>query len=321
MRIIVTGASGFAGREVVMAALRRGHDVFAIGGTQLPELPDLKRSACLDCTDEIKLQSLLLEEFPQAVINCAALSTLDACERNPQLAQKLNVDLPRQLAQLAFHVGAKLIHFSTDMVFDGQKGRYEHTDLPRPLNLYAQTKAEGEKEVLQYGREHAAVIRTALLNGNSFRGTRSLHERLFHEWSKGRKTHLYSDEIRQPVSVSNLADVAVELCERPSLSGVYHWAGAESLSRYSIGQKIAEHFGLDAQKFIQSTELGEQAKNTQRPKNLSMILHPLAGKLRTPAQSFAEQLSELRVPRGCEDWFEQETGQKVVRLLQKGIDF
>lgn len=321
MRIIVTGASGFAGREVVMAALRRGHDVLAIGGTQLPLIPDLKRAECLDCTDEVKLQTLLLEEFPQAVINCAALSTVEACEQNPSLAKKLNIDLPRQLAQLAFHVGAKLIHFSTDMVFDGQKGRYEHTDFPRPLNHYAETKAEGEKEVLQYGREHAAVIRTALLNGNSFAGTRSLHERLFHEWSKGRKTNLFTDEIRQPVSVSNLADVAVELCERPNLSGVYHWAGAEPLSRYSIGLKIAEHFGLNTPKFIQPVERSEMGKHENRPKDLSMLLHPLAGKLRTPAQSFTEQLSELRVPRGCEDWFEQETGQKVVRLLQKGIDF
>ncbi len=321
MRIIVIGASGFAGREVVMASLRRGHEVFAIGGTQLPIIPDLKRSECFDCTDEGKLQSLILEEFPQAVINCAALSTIEACEKNLDLAQRLNVNLPRQLAQLAFHVGAKLIHFSTDMVFDGQKGRYEHTDLPRPLNHYAQTKAEGEKEVLQYGREHAAVIRTALLNGNSFRGTKSLHERLFHEWSKGRKTNLFTDEIRQPVSVSNLADMAVELCERPNLSGVYHWAGAEPLSRYAIGLKIAEHFGLDAQKLIQAGERGEVTKHDNRPQNLSMLLHPLAGKLRTPAQSLADQLGELRVPRGCEDWFEQETGQKVVRLLQKGIDF
>lgn len=320
MRIIVTGASGFAGREVAMAALRRGHKVFAIGGTQLPLIPELKRSECFDCTDEVKLQSLILDEFPQAIINGAALSTLEACEKNPDLAQRLNIQLPRQLAQLAFHVGAKLIHLSTDMVFDGQKGRYEHTDLPRPLNRYAQTKAEGEKAVLQYGREHAAVIRTTLLNGNSFKGNKSLHERLFHEWSNGRRATLFTDEIRQPVSVSNLADVAVELCERPNLSGVYHWAGAEPLSRYAIGLKIAEHFGLSPEKYIQPLAR-EETRDANRPRDLSFVLHPLAGKLRTPAQSLSEQLSELRVPRGCEDWFEQETGQKVVRLLQKGLDF
>lgn len=321
MKVIVTGATGFLGREVALAALRRGHEVLAIGGTRIPSIPGVQQSITADLRDEVRIQSLLLEEFPQAIVNCAALATIDACEKDRAAAQAVNVDLPRRLAQLAFHVGAKLVHLSTDMVFDGERGRYQHTDTPHPLHFYGETKAQGEVEVLKYGREHAAVIRTTLINGNSPTGDRGLHERLFREWAAGKTTRLFTDEIRQPVALSNLADVAIELCERNNLSGVYHWAGAETLSRHELGVRVAEHFGLDAAKFVQASVRADAPNLGARPRDLSLQLHPLAGKLRTPAQTFAEQLGELRVPRGCEDWYERETGRKVVRLLEKGIDF
>jgi dTDP-4-dehydrorhamnose reductase len=321
MRIIVTGANGFAGREVVVAALRRGHEVLAIGGTKAAVVPDLRRTIAMDLRDEAALQALMLQEFPHAVINCAAVATIDGCDRDPARAEALNVDLPRRLAQLAFHVGGKLIHLSTDMVFDGEAGRYANTSSPAPLHLYGRTKAAGEVEVLKYGREHAAVIRTTLLNGNSGTGDRGLHERLFKDWAAGKRPTLFTDEIRQPVALSNLADAAVELCERPNLSGVYHWAGLEALSRHEIGVKVAEHFGLDPEKFVQPAVRADAPSLGLRPRDLSLQLHPLAGKLKTPAQPFADQLNELRVPRGSEDWYEKETGRKVVRLLEKGIDF
>ncbi len=321
MKIVVTGATGFLGREVVLSALRRGHQVIALGGTRLPVIEGAQQALVLNLTDEIKLEALILEEFPQAIINCAALATIDDCAQNPESADKINHLLPRQLGQLAFHVGAKIIHFSTDMVFNGETGRYQHTDMPSPLHLYGKTKAAGEVAVLKYGREHAAVIRTTLLNGNSPKGDRGLHERLFRDWAAGRPTLLFTDEIRQPVALSNLADVAIELCERPNLSGVYHWAGADALSRHQMGVRIAQHFGLDADKFV-TASLRSSAPNLGiRPRDLSLQLHPLAGKLRTPVQAFDEQLGELRVPRGYEDWYEMETGRKVVRLLEKGIDY
>jgi dTDP-4-dehydrorhamnose reductase len=321
MRIIVTGATCFLGRAVVEAALRRGHDVLAIGGKKTLVLSEPVRFLQMDLRNEVKLQSLVLEEFPQAVINCAGLTKINDCESNKELATELNEHLPKRLAQLCFHVGAKLIHFSTDVVFDGKSGKYGHTDQPKPLNTYAMTKAAGEVAVLNYGREHSAVVRTSILNGNSFTGEFSLHERLFHEWVSGKVSSLFTDEIRQPVSCSNLADLAVELCERTTLNGVYHWAGLEALSRYSIGQKIAEHFGLNPEKFIKPVTRPNLADDPQRPRNLSLLLHPLAGKLRTPGQSLSDQLGELRVPRGCEDWYEKETGRKVVRLLQKSLDY
>lgn len=165
------------------------------------------------------------------------------------------------------------------------------------------------------------MLRTSPINGNSVGGDRGLHERLFVSWKEGRLTSLFTDEIRQPVEVSNLADVSIELCERNNLSGLYHWAGTEAMSRHEIGVRIARHFGLNTDALVRPISRAEVPSAAARPRDLSLRLHPLAGKLRTAAQSFEEQLTSLRVPRGCEEWYEKETGRKVVRRLEKGVDF
>jgi dTDP-4-dehydrorhamnose reductase len=321
MKIVVTGASGFLGREVCLSALRRGHEVLALGGARQPVIPGAKQARAFDLCDAAALESLMLEEFPEAVVHCAALPTIEACLAAPDMARFLNTEAPRKLAQLCFHLGAKLVHLSTDTVFDGVTGAYQPTDRPAPLNLYGETKAAAEVEVLRYGREHAAVLRTSPIIGNSLGGDRGLHERLFAAWKDGRPTPLFTDEIRQPVEVSNLADVTIELCERGNLSGLYHWAGTEALSRHEIGVRVARHFGLDAEALTRPISRAEVPASAARPRDLSLRLHPLAGKLRTSAQSFDEQLAQLRVPRGCEAWYEQMTGRKVVRRLEKGLDY
>lgn len=321
MKLVVTGASGFLGREVCLAALRRGHEVLALGGSRAPTVPGVARARTFDLCAEAALEGLILEEFPHAIVHCAAFPTIEACQADPARAKTLNTEVPMKLAQLCFHLGAKLVHLSTDTVFDGVTGGYQHTDRPAPLNLYGETKAAAEVEVMRYGREHAAVLRTSPIIGNSPGGDRGLHERLFAAWKEGRATSLFTDEIRQPVEVSNLADVTVELCERPNLSGLYHWAGTEAMSRHEIGVRIARHFGLDAEALVRPIGRSEVPAAAARPRDLSLRLHPLAGKLRTPAQSFDEQLAQLRVPRGCEDWYERQTGRKVVRRLEKGVDF
>jgi dTDP-4-dehydrorhamnose reductase len=321
MKLVVTGASGFLGREVCLAALRRGHEVLALGGSRAPNVPGVAQARAFDLCSEAALEALLLEEFPHAVVHCAALPTIETCLADPAKARTLNAEVPRKLAQLCFHLGAKLVHLSTDTVFDGVAGNYQHTDRPAPLNLYGETKAAAEIEVMRFGREHAAVLRTSPIIGNSPGGDRGLHERLFLSWKDGKPASLFTDEIRQPVEVSNLADVTIELCERSNLSGLYHWAGTDAMSRHEIGVRIAGRFGLDADALVRPASRADVPSAAARPRDLSLRLHPLAGKLRTQAQSFEEQLAQLRVPRGCEDWYEKVTGRKVVRRLEKGIDF
>ena len=94
MKIIVTGASGFLGREVCLAALRRGHELLALGGNRLPVIPGVARAMVMDLCQLTDLESLMLNEFPHAVINCAALPTIEACLQAPAIREACLVGLP-----------------------------------------------------------------------------------------------------------------------------------------------------------------------------------------------------------------------------------
>lgn len=323
MKIIVTGATGFVGHEVVKAALNRGHAVIAVGGSREPaKTPGVSERLTMDLRDTVEIERLILDRFPDAIVNAAAVATIAACDADPALAERLNVALPRHLAMLAHHLGGRFIQISSDMVFDGDKGApYEHTDAPMPLSLYGQTKLMGERETLKFGKSHAVALRTAIVSGDSPSGDKSLHERLLHDWAAGRVTRLFTDEIRQPVAVDNLADAVVELCERDNLSGVYHWAGAEALSRHEMGRRICKKFGLDPEKFILAGTQDGSPGLARRPRDLSMSLHPLRGKLRTPAQDFERALATMSVPPALREWYGEASGRPVVRRLVRGLDF
>jgi dTDP-4-dehydrorhamnose reductase len=153
--------------------------------------------------------------------------------------------------------------------------------------------------------EFAVTLRVPLLMGNSVTGQRSNHERLFADWAAGRTPKLFTDEFRQTCTAENLAEVLVEMCERDDLRGVFHWAGVELASRYTLGVRIREHFKLTAEQApiasITRVEVPEIARKRQAC--LALEIAPLAGKLKTRPQTIADQLAELNVPPLARDWY------------------
>lgn len=289
MKILLTGASGFLGHSYAQAALRRGHSLTALYNTNEPTLSGLDRTIQLDAQQPEALTGICLELWPDAIINCAALSNPAAVDAEPNKAEKVNVALPRLLAQLATHLGARFIHVSSDMVFDGQSDTpYRSTDMPAPTSLYGQTKLMAEREVLEHNPEDPVVLRLPILMGNSPGGQRSIHEKLLHAIRSGQKPQLYCDEIRQPCSASNAAEVMLELTERRDLHGIFHWAGNETLSRFEMGQRILKHFGLPLDAVASACR-----EDKARPANLSFNLNPIVSKLKTKPLGFDEQLEEL----------------------------
>jgi dTDP-4-dehydrorhamnose reductase len=218
----------------------------------------------------------------------------------------LNVGLPVALARLAHHLSARFVHVSSEQVFDGARpGRYAAGDAPSPINLYGRQKLASERAVHAVAGEFAATIRAPLLMGDSLGGKRSVHERLFADWMAGRMPKLYTDELRQPCTAENLAEVIAELGERRNVTGVFHWAGTELLSRHALGRRIREHFKLTEKQApltaITRAETPDAAKRRQA--SLALDITPLAGKLKTRPQSIAEQLDGLKVPPPCREWY------------------
>ena len=306
MNILLAGASGLVGSAFAQAAARRGHRVTGIVGTYPHHVDGVARQLKVDLTDDGATTAAVLDVFPEAIVNCAAVSVTDAVDANPALAQRLNVDLPALLARLAHHVSARMIHLSSEQAFNGeQSAPYRPSDPPAPINLYGRQKVESERMVHAAAATFAVTLRAPLLSGNSAAGRRSLHERLFTDWAAGRTPKLYTDEFRQPCSAENLADAMVELCERPDPCGVLHWAGAEVLSRYELGVRIREHFRLpEKQAPITAVARADHPDvSRKRQACLALDLAPLAGLLKTRPQTFAEQLAEMKVPEPVRSWY------------------
>lgn len=306
MNVFLTGASGLVGAAVARAATRRGHRVVGVVGGFTGQIEGVATKLALDLTDETALHAAVLEAFPDAIFNCAAVSAPEACDADPARAQVLNVALPTALARLAHHVSARFVHLSSEQVFDGTRATpYAAGDAPSPINLYGRQKLASERAVHAAAAEFAVTIRAPLLMGDSLGGKRSVHERLFTDWMAGKTPKLYTDELRQPCTAENLAEVMVELGERRDLRGVFHWAGTELLSRYALGRRVREHFKLTEKQAplaaVTRAETPEAAK--KRQPTLALDIAPLAGKLKTRPQTIAEQLDGLKVPPPCRSWY------------------
>ena len=308
MKILLTGASGLVGSSFAQAAARRGHHVTGIVGSFGGTLSGVNEKHTLDLTDDVALTAAVLEAFPDAIVNCAAAAEPSQCDADPARAQALNVALPATLARLAHHLSARFVHLSSEQVFDGTSASpYSLQSAPKPINLYGRQKLESERLVHAAASEFAIILRAPLLTGNSLSGQRSLHERLFADWSAGKTPRVFSDEVRQPCTASNLADLMLELLERNDTRGIYHWAGADALSRYELARRIRAHFKLSetAAPIEAVTRAADPRAASKRQAILTLDLKPLAGKVKTPIETFGAQLDQLVIPAPCQAWYHQ----------------
>jgi dTDP-4-dehydrorhamnose reductase len=220
----ITGAGGLIGHYLLQTSREFAPKVTVAGLTRHQ----------LDLTDIPAVRRRFQNERPGAVIHCAALTRSPDCQANPELARNLNVDVTAFLSELAADIS--FFFFSTDLVFDGRGGNYDETASANPLSVYAQTKVEAEKIVLNNSRH--TVIRTSLNGGRSPTGDRGFNEQLRISWASGKTLRLFTDEFRCPIAAAVTAQAVWELL-RKNEPGLYHLAGGESLSRWQIGQLLA----------------------------------------------------------------------------------
>ncbi|HEX3801045.1 MAG TPA: NAD(P)-dependent oxidoreductase [Verrucomicrobiae bacterium] len=220
----ITGAQGLIGNYLVQSAAQFAPGEHVIGLTR----------AQVDLTDFSAVRELFRKQKPQQIIHCAALSQSPACQANPALARKVNVEATALLAELAAAI--PLIFFSTDLVFDGRLGNYTESATVNPLSIYAETKVAAEKIVLTNPRH--SVIRTSLNGGISPGGNRGFNEELRRAWKDGRTLRLFDDEYRSPIPAVATARAVWEFAAQDQ-PGLYHVAGCARLSRWQIGQLIA----------------------------------------------------------------------------------
>jgi dTDP-4-dehydrorhamnose reductase len=263
--IVVTGASGLLGASVLLHARSLGLQVVGLYHGHPLQVPGTTMRR-MNLIDFPATRELLLGLKPEAIIHCAAATNVDWCEAHPVETEKVNVGASSLLAEVARDLRAQLIYVSTDAVFDGRQGNYSETDQPLPLNLYGRSKLLGEREVLE--RQVSALIVRVNIYGWNAQEKLSLGEWFLRHLREQEHVPGFTDVTFCPMLVNDLAVVLLQMLDR-RLSGLYHVSGAEKISKYEFGRRVATTFGLDPGKVV-PTKVSEANLKACRPLDISL---------------------------------------------------
>jgi dTDP-4-dehydrorhamnose reductase len=224
-RVVITGAGGQLGRELM--------------GTVPPVwLPLPYTSAELDVSRADMVADVLRREQPSLVINAAAYTAVDAAEREPEVAEAVNARGAGHVAKVCRRLGARLIHLSTDYVFDGAQGHpYAPEDPPCPLGVYGRTKLMGEHEVTRLSEGDALILRTAWLYSST---GRNFVLTMLHHLKERDEIGVVCDQVGTPTWCRSLAEAIWAAAERPGLQGLHHWTDGGVASWYDFAVAIQE---------------------------------------------------------------------------------
>ena len=263
--LLVTGASGFLGRNLALEALASGRQVVGVVHRHSVDHPAIQ-TVSADLTAPSAASALLSRLRPAAVVNCAAFADVDECEHNPERAHLLNAELPRSLAAACADAGVGLVHISTDSVFDGKRGGYTESDEPGPVNVYARSKLEGEQAV-QAVFPDALIIRTNFI-GTSGSGERGLADALSSRLESGERINGFADVMFSPLLANELARVVLAAVDC-NLRGLYHASASDECSKYEFACRLALALGLD-RSLVKKASIADADLLAPRPLNTSL---------------------------------------------------
>lgn len=261
-RVVVVGGTGLVGNALVRAWTAAGAEVAGATYHCHPSSPFLQ----LDMQDEGAVQSLLGRLRPELVAVPAANPYVDDCELHPEQTRRVNVAGTLNVARACRELGARMVFFSSDYVFDGVKGVYTEEDAPCPINEYGRQKAETEAGVLAAGPRNL-VVRTSGAYGWQWE-PKNFVLQVRNRLSAGQAMPVAADLRYNPTYAENLAEVTVALAGIGA-SGIFHVVGAEEIRRFDFAVRAARAFGLDAS-LLKPVPSSEFKSPTPRPKESSL---------------------------------------------------
>lgn len=236
MRILITGSSGMLGMALCQT-LSKGHKLIGIDIIN-PQAPFCKPQTFINCDilERKKIIEAIVASRPDAVIHTAAYADVDGCELNPEKAKKINVGGTKNVSAACQKAKAMLCYISTDFVFDGKKKTaYLETDKPRPINIYGQSKWEGELHIQSELRDFL-IVRTSWLFG---KGGKNFVDTILKKTREGKELKVVDDQIGSPTYAKDLAKGIKKLVAvLKNVKGIYHITNAGSCSWYAFASEI-----------------------------------------------------------------------------------
>ena len=290
MRIFITGISGLLGLNIAhhLLALNANHesnDRFSVSGCYLNHPVRIAgvQASTMDLANRSALQETLLHIEPDVVVHTAALTDVDRCETGPDVAHQLNVVAARNVAAVAANLGTRLVHISTDQLFNGTQEWTGEDDQPTPINVYGETKWLAEQAVAEECPE-ALIIRTNFFAWGTPVRT-SFSDWILRGLKQQEKLTMFTDVFFTPLLANQLADLVLQLLSKRA-TGVFHVAGRDRLSKYDFALRLAEAFGYSKERILPITvqdfpfkarRPSEMALKTQRAEQELGISMPSVG--------------------------------------------
>lgn len=281
MKLIVIGAAGQLGSDLVRAFRPSGHDVRAL------------TRADLDVTNFAATRKTLMDVRPELVINCTAENRVDDCEELLHEAFTLNAIVPASLAAITKESGATLMHFSTDYVFDGRKNSpYYESDTPLPLNAYGVSKSAGEQLIRQRNPRHYLIRVSGLYGVQGARGKGgNFVEAVITRARQEGSVQVVTDQVTAPTSTRDLADRIVEITGSDLPFGTYHLAAAGEVRWYDFANEIISRLHLNAE--VEPITSVDFVRRAPRPAYSVLRSHRLA-----PLRHWSDALTDYLIAKG-----------------------
>jgi dTDP-4-dehydrorhamnose reductase len=269
-RVLVVGSNGLLGQKVAELLIRGTNYEITLGSIEPNPVRSLVSAEYVqvDITSRKEIRDLVSSCSPDVIINCAAMTNVDACETERELAWKINVGGVEHLAEAARKNAIHLVHVSSDYVFDGKSGPYAEDDRPEPISYYGKSKLASEN-VLRTSDIPYFIARTMVLYGYAPGVKANFALWLIESLRNKQPVRVVSDQLGNPTLVDDLAFGLVQAMEA-GRTGIYHLAGREIMSRYAFAVETAKVFGLDSS-LIQPIETAQLRQPAPRPLKSGLI--------------------------------------------------
>ena len=223
----------------------------------------------IDLTRRQEVRKVVDEFEPDVIVHTAAVTDVDLCEKERGLAWQVNVGTVENLSYAAKLTGAKIIHLSTDYVFDGKSGPYNELDRPNPISYYGRTKLASENLLLTSGVQNA-IIRTMVLYGLGLNVKSNFALWLYNNLKDGKPLRVVDDQFGNPTLADDLAYAILKIIELER-TGVYHIAGSDMISRYDFALALARVFNFN-KKLITPVKSSAFIQPAPRPLKSGLII-------------------------------------------------
>lgn len=294
-RVLLTGSNGFVAQKFCELFDKDEHQATLLGLSKSSNRnPYLQPSTFkqVDLTDFDSLKQILKDFAPTHILHTAAITSVEACENEKKLAQKVNIDLTTLLGQYAKDNNCHLTFLSTDFVFDGKNGPYTETDSVAAVNFYGESKIEAEKQLLALNSD-IAILRTILVYGAiPDKGRSNLVL-----WAKGqleqqKPIKVVSDQWRMPTWVDDLAQACISAILLRA-KGVYHISGEEMMTIEEAVLTLADTWNFD-KSLISSISAKEIGQENNRPRKTGFILDKAKTELDYRPTPFIVSLRQIK---------------------------